>query len=140
MFPEGTRFTMKKHEASLEFARKVPALYDIELGFKVDAPVKPTMTNMLLGKQLVAHIYMKRILMEEVPKEQAEQETFLRTCLQEKLLTWGQHNFVMEKCLYTACSERACTYSGDAESSSQNKKDVPIEHGLKMLPKKARML
>ncbi|XP_018577240.1 1-acyl-sn-glycerol-3-phosphate acyltransferase delta isoform X2 [Anoplophora glabripennis] len=105
LFPEGTRFTPKKHEASLEFARKnnlpelkhhllprtrgfiaslpsmkgkVPAIYDIELAFKENAPSKPTITNMLFGKPLEAHIYMRRIPMEDLPKTEVEQETFLR--------------------------------------------------------------
>lgn len=105
LFPEGTRFTPKKHEASLEFAvknnlphlkhhllprtkgfiaslpsmrGKVPAVYELELAFKEDAPVKPTIRNMLLGKSLEAHYYLRRIPMEEVPKKPAEQEQFLR--------------------------------------------------------------
>ncbi|KAJ8918430.1 hypothetical protein NQ315_008127 [Exocentrus adspersus] len=105
LFPEGTRFTQKKHEISLEFARKhnlpelkhhllprtkgfiaslppmkgkIPAIYDIELAFKEDAPFKPTITNMLFGKPLDAHIYMKRILMDEVPETEEEREKFLR--------------------------------------------------------------
>ncbi|CAH2010613.1 unnamed protein product [Acanthoscelides obtectus] len=104
-FPEGTRFAPNKHQASLEFAQKhnlpqlkyhllprtrgfiaslppmkgkVPALYDIELAFKEDAPAKPTITNMLFGKQCTAHIYFKRIPLEEIPEEEAAQEKFLR--------------------------------------------------------------
>ncbi|KAJ8956867.1 hypothetical protein NQ318_014282 [Aromia moschata] len=104
-FSRGDEIYAKKHEASIEFAQKnnlpqlkyhllprtrgfiaslapmkgkVPALYDIELCFKEDDPVKPTMTNMLFGKPLVAHMYMKRIPMEDVPTTEAEQEKFLR--------------------------------------------------------------
>lgn len=105
LFPEGTRFTPKKHEASLDFAvknnlpqlkhhllprtrgfiaslpsmkGKVPAVYELELAFKENAPSKPTIRNMLLGKPLEAHYYMRRIPMEEVPTQPAEQENFLR--------------------------------------------------------------
>lgn len=112
LFPEGTRFTSKKHETSLEFARKnnlpvlkhhllprtrgfiaslpsmkgkVPAVYDIELAFKEDAPIKPTITNMLFGKPLDAHMYMRRIPMEDLPKTEAEQETFLRDIFVRKV-------------------------------------------------------
>ncbi|CAH1117923.1 unnamed protein product [Phaedon cochleariae] len=111
MFPEGTRFTKKKLEASQEFAiknnlpelnhhlmprsrgfiaslppmkGKVPALYQIELAFKEDAPSKPTITTMLFGQHLEAHIYMKRILMENIPDGKVEQEKFLRDLFVEK--------------------------------------------------------
>lgn len=105
LFPEGTRFTPQKHEASLEFARKnnlpelkyhllprtrgfiaslpsmkgkVPAVYDIELAFKESSPTKPTITNLLFGKPLEAHMYIRRIPMEDLPESEAELETFLR--------------------------------------------------------------
>ncbi|KAK5645670.1 hypothetical protein RI129_004134 [Pyrocoelia pectoralis] len=105
LFPEGTRFTVDKHKASEQFAReknlselkyhlqprtrgfiaslpsmrgKVPAIYDILLAFKEDAVDKPTMTTLLFGKPVVAHMYMKRIPMEDVPNSEAEQEKFLR--------------------------------------------------------------
>ncbi|KAJ8926307.1 hypothetical protein NQ314_021323 [Rhamnusium bicolor] len=39
---------------------------------------------MLFGKPLVAHMYMKRIPMEDLPKTEAEQETFLRDMFVEK--------------------------------------------------------
>lgn len=113
LFPEGTRFTTKKHEASLEFAvknnlpqlkhhllprtrgfiaslpsmkGKVPALYELELAFKEDAPVKPTIRNLLLGRPLEAHYYMRRIPMEEVPMDPSEQEKFLREIFVRKVM------------------------------------------------------
>ncbi|KAF5273615.1 hypothetical protein FQR65_LT04614 [Abscondita terminalis] len=105
LFPEGTRFTVEKHKASEQFAReknlpelkyhlqprtrgfiaslpsmkgKVAAVYDILLAFKEDDPVKPTMTSLLFGKPVTAHMYMKRILMEDVPTSETEQVKFLR--------------------------------------------------------------
>ncbi|KAF2884202.1 hypothetical protein ILUMI_21984 [Ignelater luminosus] len=105
MFPEGTRFTKEKHKASEEFARerdlpelkyhlqprtrgfiasvpsmreKVPAVYDILLTFKDDDPVKPTISSLMMGKSVNAHMYMNRIPMEDVPSSEAEQEKFLR--------------------------------------------------------------
>ncbi|KAI4464209.1 1-acylglycerol-3-phosphate acyltransferase-related [Holotrichia oblita] len=105
LFPEGTRFTPKKHLASLEFARekglpelkhhllprtrgfiaslpsmkgKVPAIYDIELAFHENDPHEPTITGLLLGKSVTAHMYMKRIPLEDVPETEEGQEEFLR--------------------------------------------------------------
>ncbi|CAG9771263.1 unnamed protein product [Ceutorhynchus assimilis] len=105
LFPEGTRFTPKKHQISLDFANKnnlpqlkhhllprtkgfvaslppmrgkVPAIYDTLIVFKDDDPVEPTMTNLLFGKQITAHMYIKRVPLEEVPDTEAEQEQYLR--------------------------------------------------------------
>lgn len=112
LFPEGTRFTQAKHKISEEFAKekklkslsyhlqprtkgfiaslppmkgKIPALYNIELVFSQDAPVKPTMTNLLFGKPVTAHMYMNRIPLEEVPATEAEQDLFLRELFQMKV-------------------------------------------------------
>ncbi|XP_022914209.1 1-acyl-sn-glycerol-3-phosphate acyltransferase gamma-like [Onthophagus taurus] len=111
LFPEGTRFTEKKHAISLEFAReknlpqlkhhllprtkgfvaslpsmvgKVPAVYDIELAFKENDTGRPTMTGLLLGYPVTAHLYMKRIPMEDIPATEEEQEEFLRQLFIEK--------------------------------------------------------
>lgn len=64
---------------------KVPAIYDIELVFKKDDPVKPTIRNMLFGKPVVAHMYMKRINMESVPSGEDAQDLFLREMFQDKV-------------------------------------------------------
>lgn len=103
--PEGTRFTPKKHQISLEFSRKnnlpelkyhllprtkgfvasipsmrgkIPAIYDTLVVFKENEPVAPTMTSLVFGKQVTAHMYIKRISLDEVPDTEAEQEKFLR--------------------------------------------------------------
>lgn len=105
LFPEGTRFTPTKHKISLEFARqknlpelkhhllprtkgftaslpsmkgKVPAVYDIEICFDDNDPNKPTIRDMLLGRPVTAHMYMKRIPLEDLPQTEPEQEDFLR--------------------------------------------------------------
>ncbi|XP_044268403.1 1-acyl-sn-glycerol-3-phosphate acyltransferase delta-like [Tribolium madens] len=105
LFPEGTRFTPTKHKISLEFARqknlpelkhhllprtkgftaslpsmkgKVPAIYDNEICFNENDPYKPTIRNMLFGRPVTAHIYMRRIPLEDVPQTEREQEDFLR--------------------------------------------------------------
>lgn len=112
LFPEGTRFTPEKHKISEEFAQqknlkqlkyhlqprtkgfiaslpamkgKVPALYNIEVAFKEDEPVKPTMTSLLLGKSVTCHMYMQRIPMEEVPESEQEQDRYLRELFQLKV-------------------------------------------------------
>lgn len=64
---------------------KVPAVYDIELAFKENDPVAPTMTNLLHGKSVTAHIYFRRIPMEEVPKTEEEQDAFLREMFVRKV-------------------------------------------------------
>lgn len=64
---------------------KVPAIYDIELAFKEDDPVKPTMTSLLFGKPVTAHMYFKRIPLENIPKTEKEQETFLRDMFIQKV-------------------------------------------------------
>lgn len=121
LYAEGTRFTKEKHEASLSFARekglpqlkyhltprtrgftcsiphlrgKVDAIYDVQLAFKENTKVQPTVTNMLLGKPLEAHMYLQRIPISDVPdsddgaaqwlhdlylKKDRMMESFLRT-------------------------------------------------------------
>ncbi|XP_046665471.1 1-acyl-sn-glycerol-3-phosphate acyltransferase gamma-like [Homalodisca vitripennis] len=105
LYAEGTRFTEEKHEASLAFARekglpqlkqhltprtkgftcsvphlrgKVDAIYDVQLAFKESAKVKPTVTNMLLGKPVEGHLYLGRIPLSEVPEGEAEAAQWLR--------------------------------------------------------------
>ncbi|ENN81517.1 1-acyl-sn-glycerol-3-phosphate acyltransferase gamma [Dendroctonus ponderosae] len=105
LFPEGTRFTPKKHQISIEFANKnnlpvlkhhllprtkgfvaslasmrgkVPAIYDTLVAFKENDPVAPTMTNLLFGKRVTAHMYIKRCPLDEVPLEEPAQEEYLR--------------------------------------------------------------
>ncbi|KAJ3654833.1 hypothetical protein Zmor_013991 [Zophobas morio] len=105
LFPEGTRFTPTKHKISLEFARqknlpelkhhllprtkgfiaslpsmkgKIPALLDIEICFDEKETNKPTITDLLFGKPVTAHMYMRRIPLEELPDTEHEQEEFLR--------------------------------------------------------------
>jgi lysophosphatidic acid acyltransferase / lysophosphatidylinositol acyltransferase len=91
---EGTRFTKEKHETSINFAKeknvepfkhhliprpggfnlcvpllkkyKCPALYNLQIAFDNNATVKPTLGNLLLGKKVVAHVYLERIPMENV--------------------------------------------------------------------------
>lgn len=116
LFPEGTRFTSAKHKISEDFAReknlkplnyhlqprtkgfiaslapmegKVPAIYNIQVAFKEDDPIKPTMKSLLLGKAITCHMYMQRISMEEVPSTEEGQDKFLRDLFQLKVIFWG---------------------------------------------------
>lgn len=104
LFPEGTRFTAEKHQASLRFAKekglpelkhhlsprirgfiaslpsmkgKMAAVYDITLSFKPSDKVEPTITNLLYGRKVQAHFYMKRIPFEEVPENEEDAAKFL---------------------------------------------------------------
>ncbi|OWF45925.1 1-acyl-sn-glycerol-3-phosphate acyltransferase delta-like isoform X2 [Mizuhopecten yessoensis] len=112
LFPEGTRFTPEKHEASLKFAREkglpefkhhllprtkgfsytiqalqgkgaVGALYDIAMGFKGNT-VKPTLMNAFRGNAITAHLRMKRYELEDLPKEEEELSQWLRDLFKEK--------------------------------------------------------
>ncbi|XP_011055419.1 PREDICTED: 1-acyl-sn-glycerol-3-phosphate acyltransferase gamma-like [Acromyrmex echinatior] len=111
LYPEGTRFTPKKLEASQKFAiekglpvlkyhltprtkgftasiphmrGKATAIYDIQIGFKLSDPVKPTMKNLLFGKRLEGHMYAKRIPTEEVPEGDEAAAEWLQTLYQQK--------------------------------------------------------
>jgi len=111
LYAEGTRFTPEKHQASLAFARekglpqlkqhltprtkgftssiphlrgKVPAIYDVQLAFKEDAKVQPTVTNMLLGKPLEGHMLLRRIPIDQVPDDEEEAAEWLRQLYVEK--------------------------------------------------------
>lgn len=91
---EGTRFTAKKHEASVKFAqergmpvlkhhliprtkgftaslpylkKKCPCVLDIQLAFKKDAPYAPTFANILHGHSVEAHMHIERFDMSTIP-------------------------------------------------------------------------
>ncbi|XP_076637140.1 1-acyl-sn-glycerol-3-phosphate acyltransferase gamma [Colletes latitarsis] len=108
---EGTRFTTRKLEASQKFARekglpvlkyhltprtkgftasiphmrgKIPAIYDVQVHFKQSDPVKPTITNLLLGKRVVCYMYIQRIPLEEVPEDDEAAAEWLYKVYQKK--------------------------------------------------------
>lgn len=88
---EGTRFTKEKHETSKKFAKEknveplrhhliprakgfatcvpllqkydCPMIYNVQLAFDKDAPARPTLGNLLMGKGVTAHVYIERIPM-----------------------------------------------------------------------------
>lgn len=112
LFAEGTRFTPEKAEASQKFAEtkglpvlkhhltprtrgftasmphlrgKVDAIYNIQLAFKPTETNKPTMTNLLNGKGVEAHMYIKRIPLNSVPEDEAAATKWLHDIYQEKV-------------------------------------------------------
>ncbi|XP_033347700.1 1-acyl-sn-glycerol-3-phosphate acyltransferase gamma-like [Bombus vosnesenskii] len=108
---EGTRFTTEKLEASQKFAQKanlpilnyhltprtkgfvaslphmrgkISDIYDMQLQFKSDDPVKPTLTNLLQGKRITAYICLFRIPLEEVPEDEKGAEEWLHKHYEKK--------------------------------------------------------
>ena len=97
LFPEGTRYTKEKYEASKKFAEsrnlpvlkhhlvprtkgftytmsrldksKISCIYDVTLGCDMDTP--PTLTNVLLGRSTQAHMYIRRIPITDIPDDEA---------------------------------------------------------------------
>jgi lysophosphatidic acid acyltransferase / lysophosphatidylinositol acyltransferase len=96
---EGTRFTKTKHEASVKFAqergmtvlnhhliprtkgftaslpvlkKKCDAIMDVQLVFDENEKTKPTIINLLRGRKVHAHLYLRRIPMTEVPLDEKE--------------------------------------------------------------------
>lgn len=107
---EGTRFTEKKHEASIKFARdrgmvelkhhliprtkgftaSLPELrnrsviLDIQLGINKDAPVKPTIFNILNGKPIESHMHVRRIPFDQVPEDEEQAAEWLQELFRKK--------------------------------------------------------
>ncbi|KAF3424948.1 hypothetical protein E2986_09400 [Frieseomelitta varia] len=108
---EGTRVTAQKLEASQKFAQKaglpilnyhltprtkgfiaslphmrgkITDIYDIQLQFKSDDPIKPTLTNLLQGKQVTAYLSISRIPLDEVPEDEKGAEEWLHKLYEKK--------------------------------------------------------
>lgn len=108
---EGTRFTEKKHEASVKFAQergmtvlkyhliprtkgftaslpylkeKCPCILDIQLAFKKTDKIEPTMGNLLQGHSLTAHMYVNRIDMKTLPNDETEAAEWLQEFFRRK--------------------------------------------------------
>lgn len=108
---EGTRFTPKKHEASVKFAEerglpvlkhhliprtkgftaslpslrgRCPVIYDISLAFKKDAAVPPTMSTLLNGQPVEGYMLVRRIPLEEVPEDETAAAEWLHNLFREK--------------------------------------------------------
>ncbi|TMW49230.1 hypothetical protein DOY81_005685 [Sarcophaga bullata] len=108
---EGTRFTPKKHEASVKFAEErgmpvlkhhliprtkgftasleglragCPAIYDINLVFKKEAVNPPTISTLLNGKPVEGYMFVRRIPMENVPTDETKAAEWLQNLFREK--------------------------------------------------------
>lgn len=133
---EGTRFTKTKHEASVKFAKergmavlnhhliprtkgftaslsvlkkKCAAIMDVQLAFHENDVDKPTIINLLRGKQLTGHLYIRRIPMSEVPDDE------------EQAAIWLQELYVRKDKLQTSFHE-----TGDFFKTSGIKPITPI--------------
>ncbi|XP_059613191.1 1-acyl-sn-glycerol-3-phosphate acyltransferase gamma-like [Phlebotomus argentipes] len=109
--PEGTRFTKEKHEASVKFAKekgttalthhliprtrgfttslphmrdKCPGILDVQLAFKRDDKVAPTVSNLLCGRGVTAYMYINRIDMRDVPEKEEEAAEWLQELFRQK--------------------------------------------------------
>ncbi|KAK3774603.1 hypothetical protein RRG08_035032 [Elysia crispata] len=111
LFPEGTRFTEKKHQASLEVCRAkgypelkhvllprpkgfavtvhglkghFQSIFNCTVGFENNG-LAPTLMNIVNGKPLVGHFHMERIPLEDVPSETEEESAvYLRELFKKK--------------------------------------------------------
>ncbi|CAH1800085.1 unnamed protein product [Owenia fusiformis] len=99
LFPEGTRFTDKKHAASMEVARKkgmpelkhhllprtkgfvlsmyglkgkIPAIYDCTIGFRKDG-APPSFFSILNGKACRSEMYVRRYATKDIPTDTEEE-------------------------------------------------------------------
>ncbi|XP_012672439.2 1-acyl-sn-glycerol-3-phosphate acyltransferase delta isoform X2 [Clupea harengus] len=109
MFCEGTRFTEKKHQISMQVAESkglpklkhhllprtkgfcvsvqslrgtVTAVYDSTLNFKNNET--PTLRGILSGKKYYADLYVRRIPLDSIPEDEAECTAWLHKLYQEK--------------------------------------------------------
>lgn len=107
---EGTRFTEKKHEASVKFARDrgmvelkhhlIPrtkgftaslpylrgkcSILGIQLGIDKQSPIKPSIFNILNGKPIIGHMHVHRIPTESLPENEEEAAEWLQEFFREK--------------------------------------------------------
>lgn len=111
LYPEGTRFTEKKHETSVKFAeeRGLPVLkhhliprtkgfttslpfvkekgaciLDIQIAFKKDDPIEPTFTNLLFGRGCTSHFYVRRIDPKSISDDENEAAEWLHETFRHK--------------------------------------------------------
>ncbi|GFR67471.1 1-acyl-sn-glycerol-3-phosphate acyltransferase 3 [Elysia marginata] len=111
LFPEGTRFTEKKHQASLEVSRAkgypelkhlllprpkgfalithglkghFQSVLNCTVGFETNG-IAPTFMNIFNGKPIVGHFHIERIPLEDVPSETEEESAaYLRDLFKKK--------------------------------------------------------
>jgi len=125
---EGTRFTKSKHAASVKFAqergmtvlnhhliprtkgftaslsvlkKKCSAIMDVQLAFDANHDVEPTILNLLKGKAIHGHIYIRRIPLTDVPENE------------EEAAKWLQELFVRKDKLQTSFHETGNFFKGN---------------------------
>lgn len=108
---EGTRFTEKKHEACVQFARergitelkhhliprtkgftaslkplkaKCHSVLDIQLAFKRNDKNEPTVGNLLHGRGVTGYMYVQRIDMNDVPADEAAAAEWMQELFRRK--------------------------------------------------------
>lgn len=108
---EGTRFTEKKHEASVQFARergmtelkhhliprtkgfiaslkplkaKCQSILDIQLAFKKSDTTEPTVGNLLHGRPVTGYMYVRRIDMNDVPADETAAAEWMQELFRHK--------------------------------------------------------
>lgn len=111
MNAEGTRFTQSKHEASVKFCNerglpqlkhhllprtkgwiaslpalkeKCPSILDIQLVFKPDDPTKPTIANLLHGRNVTGYMHVRRIDMKSIPDDEEGAAEWMQQLFREK--------------------------------------------------------
>lgn len=108
---EGTRFTEKKHEACIQFARergitelkyhliprtkgftaslkplkaKCHSVLDIQLAFKQNDKTEPTVGNLLHGRGVTGYMYVQRIDMKDVPADETAAAEWMQELFRRK--------------------------------------------------------
>jgi lysophosphatidic acid acyltransferase/lysophosphatidylinositol acyltransferase len=112
LFPEGTRFSAEKYAASQEFAAarglpelkhhliprtkgfsftvsrldpaRINTIYDVTLVAGSETTAPPTLTSALMGKETVAHMYIRRFDLKDIPKDEAGSSAWLMNLFKEK--------------------------------------------------------
>ncbi|KAB7497631.1 1-acyl-sn-glycerol-3-phosphate acyltransferase delta [Armadillidium nasatum] len=111
LFCEGTRFTSKKHEASMEVARQkglpelkhhllprtrgfiqcsqsmrghFKAIYDVTVSFNTKEGAEPTLLNMLRGQKVLGEMYIRRLDLNEVPTDDEGAANYLHALYRSK--------------------------------------------------------
>ncbi|OXA50214.1 1-acyl-sn-glycerol-3-phosphate acyltransferase gamma [Folsomia candida] len=111
LFPEGTRFTQEKYEASMEVARekglpllkhhllprtkgfvasipylkgKVPAIYDVVVVVEKGCKNEPSVFSLVRGEEVRTELLIRRIPMSEVPDDEKEAAAWLQKLFQDK--------------------------------------------------------
>lgn len=108
---EGTRFTESKHKASVEFAKergmpvlkhhliprtkgfttsipyirdKCKYIVDVQLAFDKNGKVAPTITNLLFGQAIEAHLYIRMVKVDDVPRTEEAAAEWLHELFRRK--------------------------------------------------------